>query len=120
MCCWDLQRAPGLVGVTFKENVEHDIRIQDRGHGKGNYWHSNIRSTWKTRLCHQEEVFEEYGLQTDKNRQRLYDGWIRLADKADAWVGSASLRPLPGKGALVADLKGIYKNKITSRKYWSL
>ena len=40
---------------------------------------------------------------------------IQYRDLDDAYFTS-----ITREGALIADLKGIYKNKITNRKYWSL
>jgi UDP-N-acetyl-D-galactosamine dehydrogenase len=69
----------------------------------------------------EEEVHEEYGLHLTRQTRTDYDAVIvtvphnQYKDLDDAWFTS-----ITREGALIADLKGTYKNKIVNRKYWSL
>jgi UDP-N-acetyl-D-galactosamine dehydrogenase len=69
----------------------------------------------------EEEVHEEYGLHLCRKVADNYDAVIitvphvQYKDLDDAYFTS-----ITREGALIADLKGIYKNRINNRKYWSL
>lgn len=107
-------------GVTFKENVS-DIR------------NSKIVDTVKELLAYsihvdiedpyadKEEVFEEYGLHLVQKESADYDAVVITVphqpymDLDDKYFSS-----ITKENAMVADLKGIFKNKIVHRKYWSL
>lgn len=107
-------------GVTFKENVS-DIRNSKIVDTVKELLTFNIQVDVEDPYATAEEVFEEYGLHLTTQVKNDYDAIIvtvphdayRALD--DAWFSAVS-KP----AAMVFDLKGIYKNKITSRKYWSL
>jgi UDP-N-acetyl-D-galactosamine dehydrogenase len=69
----------------------------------------------------EEEVHEEYGLHLARKVSGDYDAVIitvphsQYKDLDDAYFSG-----ITREGALIADLKGTYKNKIINRKYWSL
>ena len=109
-----------FLGATFKENVS-DIRnskVMDvietlRGYHL-NVWVSDP-------YADSDELEHEYNCKVTNNIDNDYDAIIISVPHApylnydDAYFASIS-KP----NALIADLKGIYRNKITSRKYWSL
>ena len=107
-------------GVTFKENVS-DIRNSRIVDTVKELLAFNIKVDVEDPYAEEEEVHEEYGLHLVKKLSTDYDAVIvtvphtQYKDLDDAYFSS-----ITREGALVADLKGIYKNKITTRKYWSL
>ncbi len=107
-------------GVTFKENVS-DIRNSRIVDAVKELLAFNIHVDVEDPYAMEEEVHEEYGLHLAKKVSGDYDAVIitvphtQYKDLDDAYFKS-----ITREGALVADLKGTYKNKITSRKYWSL
>ena len=107
-------------GVTFKENVS-DIRNSKIVDTVKELLAFNIHVDVEDPYAEAHEVQEEYGLQLTRNAHNGYDAVIvtvphsEYRDLDDAYFAS-----LTNAHGLIADLKGIYKNKITSRKYWSL
>jgi UDP-N-acetyl-D-glucosamine/UDP-N-acetyl-D-galactosamine dehydrogenase len=107
-------------GVTFKENVS-DIRNSRIVDAVKELLAFNIRVDVEDPYAIEEEVHEEYGLHLTRQIASDYDAVIvtvphrQYKDLDDAWFTS-----ITREGALIADLKGTYKNKIVNRKYWSL
>src|SRR6478672_2705634 len=107
-------------GVTFKENVS-DIRNSKIVDTVKELLAFNIHVDVEDPYAESHEVQEEYGLQLTRNVMSGYDAVIitvphnEYRELDDSYFASIT----HGHG-LIADLKGIYKNKITSRKYWSL
>src|SRR6201996_8915045 len=107
-------------GVTFKENVS-DIRNSRIVDTVKELLAFNIKVDVEDPYAMEEEVHEEYGLKLIRQGAGNYDAVIVTVphvpykDLDDAYFSS-----ITREGALIADLKGIYKNKITNRKYWSL
>ena len=107
-------------GVTFKENVS-DIRNSKIVDTVKELLAFNIDVDVEDPYAEAHEVQEEYGLNVIRKAQNGYDAVIitvphdEYKDLDDAYFSS-----LTHEHGLIADLKGIYKNKITSRKYWSL
>jgi UDP-N-acetyl-D-glucosamine/UDP-N-acetyl-D-galactosamine dehydrogenase len=109
-----------VMGVTFKENVS-DIRNSRIVDTVKELLAFNIHVDVEDPYAIEEEVHEEYGLHLAHKLAKDYDAVIitvphsQYRDLDDAWFTS-----ITREGALIADLKGTYKNKITNRKYWSL
>ncbi len=107
-------------GVTFKENVS-DIRNSRIVDTVKELLAFNIHVDVEDPYAMEEEVHEEYGLHLSRKVSHDYDAVIitvphaQYKDLDDAYFTS-----ITREGALVADLKGTYKNKIANRKYWSL
>jgi UDP-N-acetyl-D-galactosamine dehydrogenase len=107
-------------GVTFKENVS-DIRNSRIVDAVKELLAFNIHVDVEDPYAIEEEVYEEYGLHLTRQTRNDYDAVIVTVphtpykDLDDAWFTSVTR-----EGALIADLKGTYKNKIVNRKYWSL
>jgi UDP-N-acetyl-D-galactosamine dehydrogenase len=107
-------------GVTFKENVS-DIRNSRIVDAVKELLAFNITVDVEDPYAIDEEVHEEYGLHLARKVADNYDAVIitvphvQYKDLDDDYFTS-----ITREGALIADLKGTYKNKITNRKYWSL
>ena len=107
-------------GVTFKENVS-DIRNSRIVDTVKELLAFNIAVDIEDPYAMEDEVHEEYGLHLCRKVNGNYDAVIitvphvQYKDLDDAWFTS-----ITREGALIADLKGTYKNRITNRKYWSL
>ncbi len=107
-------------GVTFKENVS-DIRNSRIVDTVKELLTFNIAVDVEDPYAMEEEVHEEYGLHLARKVSGDYDAVIitvphsQYKDLDDAYFSG-----ITREGALIADLKGTYKNKIINRKYWSL
>src|SRR5262245_25292027 len=117
----DVKRARVLVkGATFKENVS-DIRnskVADVVKALKKYY---LNVDVEDPFASSDDLHHEYGFGlTDK-----------ILDDYDAVIVAVPHRPycdlnddyftaITKPDALIADLKGIYRNKITNRNYWSL
>jgi UDP-N-acetyl-D-glucosamine/UDP-N-acetyl-D-galactosamine dehydrogenase len=107
-------------GVTFKENVS-DIRNSKIVDTVKELLLFNITVDVEDPFAQEDEVHEEYGLHLTRETANNYDAVIvtvphaQYLDLDDAYFAS-----ITREGAMIADLKGVYRNKITSRKYWSL
>ncbi|MEO5684480.1 MAG: nucleotide sugar dehydrogenase [Chitinophagaceae bacterium] len=107
-------------GVTFKENVS-DIRNSKIIDTVKELQVFNIHVDVEDPYALPEDVYEEYGLHLAAGTGKDYDAVIITVPHHpylildDAWFASISTPE-----AMLFDLKGIYKGKINSRKYWSL
>jgi len=117
----DVKAAKVLVmGATFKENVT-DIRnskVADVVKALKDY-HLNVEVS--DAFADSKALKTEYGFPLINNIATDYDAVIIIVphnpykELDDAYFAS-----ITKKDALVADIKGIYRGKITSRQYWSL
>jgi UDP-N-acetyl-D-glucosamine/UDP-N-acetyl-D-galactosamine dehydrogenase len=109
-----------VMGATFKENVS-DIR------------NSKVIDVVKTLKSYHLNVFvqdpyasfeqlaEQYGIHLIKQVDTDYDVvMVTVPHTEYENYDDKYFSSITKKHALIADLKGIYRNKITSRKYWSL
>ena len=107
-------------GVTFKENVS-DIRNSRIVDTVKELLAFNIAVDVEDPFAMEEEVHEEYGLHLAGKIGNNYDAVIITVPHAQYKdLDNSYFASITREGALIADLKGTYKNKITSRKYWSL
>jgi UDP-N-acetyl-D-galactosamine dehydrogenase len=107
-------------GVTFKENVT-DIRNSKIVDTVKELLAFHIRVDVEDPYAVEEEVKEEYGLRLSREVDTEYDAVIiTVPHEPYRKLDDAYFASITRKDALIADLKGIYRNKITSRKYWSL
>lgn len=107
-------------GCTFKENVS-DIRNSKIIDTVKELLAFNIHVDVEDPYAEGEEVHEEYGLKLCREVKSGYDAVIiTVPHKPYLSLDDKYFASITNEHALVADLKGIYKNKITSRKYWSL
>ena len=107
-----------VMGATFKENVS-DIRNSKVADVIKTLQSYHLHVVVSDPYADSEELHEEYGFHLED-----------IAGDYDAVIVTVPHHPyldyddnyfksITKENALIADLKGIYKNKITSRNYWS-
>ncbi|MFC4232501.1 nucleotide sugar dehydrogenase [Parasediminibacterium paludis] len=109
-----------IMGATFKENVS-DIRnskvfqiIEDLTN-----FHLNVDVT--DAYADSKELEHEYGIALTEQIVNDYDAVIIIVPhESYKTLNDAYFASITKPHAIIADLKGIYRNKITSRHYWSL
>lgn len=107
-------------GVTFKENVS-DIRNSKIVDTVKELLAFHIKVDVEDPYAVEEEVYEEYGLHLKKQPDDDYDAVIITVPHLPyKELDDEHFTSLTKTQALIADLKGIYRNKIVNRKYWSL
>ena len=117
----DVNNAKVLVkGVTFKENVS-DIRNSKIIDTVKEIQSFNIKVDVEDPFAEADEVKEEYGLNLVRNDGKDYDAVV-IAIPHEPYLSLTDLDfvNMTRSSAMVADLKGIFRGKITSRAYWSL
>ena len=117
----DLNKASVLVkGVTFKENVS-DIRNSKIIDTVKEILAFNIKVDIEDPYADGEEVLREYGLRLANSVGKEYDAvlitvphipYLKLEEEYYLSITKPS--------ACIADLKGIMRNKINQREYWTL
>ena len=107
-------------GVTFKENV-CDVRNSKIVDTVKELLAFNIQVDVEDPFANEEEVLDEYGLHLTGTPGKEYDAVV-ITVPHDAYLNLNDdyFSSISKPDALVVDLKGIYKGKIISRKYWSL
>jgi len=117
----DVNNAKVLVrGVTFKENVS-DIRNSKIIDTVKEIQDFNIKVDIEDPFAEADEVFEEYGLHLSRNSSNDYDAVvIAIPHLPYTLLTEQNLCDITKPTALIADLKGIFRGKITKREYWSL
>jgi len=107
-------------GVTFKENVS-DIRNSKIVDTVKELLLFNIQVDVEDPYAQGDEVHEEYGLKLCGKEMGNYDAIIiTVPHKEYLALDAAYFEGITKPKALIADLKGLFKNKITNREYWSL
>jgi UDP-N-acetyl-D-glucosamine/UDP-N-acetyl-D-galactosamine dehydrogenase len=107
-------------GVTFKENVS-DIRNSKIVDTVKELLAFSIRVDVEDPFAIEEDVLEEYGLHLVKKEAGDYDAVIiTVPHQPYTGLDDAYFSSITKEDGLVADLKGIFRNKIKNRKYWSL
>lgn len=107
-------------GVTFKENVS-DIRNSKIVDTVEELLAFNIHVDVEDPYAEHAEVKEEYGLQLTRSAGKDYDAVIiTVPHEPYVKLDDAYFAAITRDHGVVVDLKGIYKNKINSRVYWSL
>jgi len=109
-----------VMGATFKENVS-DIRnskIADVVKELQSY-SLNVHVT--DPYASSEQLTHEYGFGLTQELSKDYDAVIITVPHNDyKKLNDAEFAAVTKPHAIIADLKGIYRGKITSRTYWSL
>lgn len=109
-----------VMGATFKENVS-DIRNSKVADVVKELTSFSLNVDVNDPHADTNELMHEYGFGLTAKMANDYDAVIITVPHStyramdDAYFASIT-KPV----ALIADLKGIYRNKITSRHYWSL
>jgi UDP-N-acetyl-D-galactosamine dehydrogenase len=109
-----------IMGATFKENVA-DVRnskVADVVHGLRSYY---LQVDVIDPNAASDELQHEYGFSLVKETGTNYDAVIvAVAHDEYKTYGDDWFAGITKPHALIADIKGIYRNKIHSRMYWSL
>ncbi|MBS1640609.1 MAG: nucleotide sugar dehydrogenase [Bacteroidetes bacterium] len=109
-----------IMGATFKENVT-DIRnskVADVVNALKNYY---LQVEITDSFADSNELQHEYRFSLTKEISNNYDAVIvTVPHKPYLELNDAYFASITKNNALIVDLKGIYRNKISSRKYWSL
>jgi UDP-N-acetyl-D-galactosamine dehydrogenase len=109
-----------IMGATFKENVS-DIRnskVADVVKELQSYF---LQVHVTDPYASSEELNHEYGFELTKDLAEDYTAVIvAVPHNTYDQMDDAAFAKITKPGAIIADLKGVYRGKITSRKYWSL
>jgi UDP-N-acetyl-D-glucosamine/UDP-N-acetyl-D-galactosamine dehydrogenase len=108
-----------VMGATFKENVS-DIRNSKVADVVKELKAFSLNVEVADPYAESQELLHEYGFALS-NIGKDYDAVIITVPHNDYKIlDDAYFSSITKNNAMVADLKGIYRNKITSRSYWSL
>jgi len=108
------------MGATFKENVS-DIRNSKVADVIKELKSYSLNVDVADPFAESAELKHEYGFELTPELTKDYDAVVitvphnEYKNLDDAYFASVTKQH-----ALIADLKGIFRGKITSRKYWSL
>jgi UDP-N-acetyl-D-glucosamine/UDP-N-acetyl-D-galactosamine dehydrogenase len=117
----DVKSARVLVkGATFKENVS-DIRnskVADVVKALKSYY---VNVDVEDPYADSDELNHEYGFELAADLGKDYDAVIvTVPHKEYLELGDDYFSGITKSHGMIADLKGIYRNRITNRTYWSL
>jgi UDP-N-acetyl-D-galactosamine dehydrogenase len=117
----DVKKSKVLVmGATFKENVS-DIRNSKVADVVKELKSFSINVDVTDPHADSEELNHEYGFSLTKEISNDYDAVIVTVPHNDyKALDDAYFASITKPHGMVADLKGIYRGKLTTRKYWSL
>ncbi len=108
-----------IKGATFKENVS-DIRnskVSDVVKALKEFY---VNVDVEDPYADSDELHHEYGFNLVKNPARDYDAVIITVPHKDYLsLDDAHFCSITKPHAMIADLKGIYRGKISNRNYWS-
>jgi len=108
-----------IKGATFKENVS-DIRnskVSDVVKALKEFY---VNVDVEDPYADSDELHHEYGFNLVKNPARDYDAVIITVPHKDyLLLDDAHFCSITKPHAMIADLKGIYRGKISNRNYWS-
>jgi len=109
-----------VMGATFKENVS-DIRNSKVADVIKELKAFSLNVHVTDPHAESNELKHEYGFELTADLSNDYDAVIVTVPHNDyKTLDDKYFASITRPHAIVADLKGIYRNKITSRKYWSL
>jgi UDP-N-acetyl-D-galactosamine dehydrogenase len=109
-----------VMGATFKENVS-DIRNSKVADVVAELKAFSLQVDVIDPQASHEELMHEYGFGLTKQLKDNYDAIIiTLPHYEFCSLSEDNFLNLTNEHALLADLKGIYRNKFSKLKYWSL
>jgi UDP-N-acetyl-D-galactosamine dehydrogenase len=109
-----------VMGTTFKENVS-DIRNSKVADMVKELKAFYVNVDVEDPHANSKELKHEYGFELTTKRANDYDAVIIAVPHNDyLQLEENYFAGITKPHALIADLKGIYRNKITNRNYWSL
>ncbi len=117
----DLKKAKVLVmGATFKENVS-DIRNSKVADVVKELKSYSLQVHVTDPHASSDDLMHEYGFNLTKEISNDYEAVIvTVPHKAYMNMNDHEFAAITKPNAIVADIKGIFRGKINSRKYWSL
>ena len=117
----DLKKAKVLVmGATFKENVS-DIRNSKVADVVKELTSYSLQVHVTDPHAASDDLMHEYGFELTKEISNDYEAVIvAVPHKAYMNMNDQEFAGITKPNAIVADIKGIFRGKINSRKYWSL
>jgi UDP-N-acetyl-D-galactosamine dehydrogenase len=117
----DIKHAKVLVmGATFKENVS-DIRNSKVADVVKELQSYSLQVHVTDPHASSDQLKHEYGFDLTPDLASDYAAVIiTVPHKTFANMDDAAFAKITKPNAIIADLKGVYRGKITSRKYWSL
>ncbi len=109
-----------IMGATFKENVS-DIRNSKVADVVKEFIEFGVHVDIIDPHASSEEFQHEYGFEIVQNANGIYDAIVVAVNHTD-YVGlpESYFSNLLTKQGIVADIKGVYRGKLTQIKYWSL
>ena len=108
------------MGATFKENVS-DIRNSKVADVVKELKSFSLNVHVVDPHAESDEVKHEYGFELEPSIGKDYDAvLVTVPHNAYKNLDDQYFAGITKPQALVGDLKGIYRNKISSRVYWSL
>ncbi len=109
-----------VMGATFKENVS-DIRNSKVADVIKELKSFSLNVHVTDPHAENDEVKHEYGFELSNEIGNDYDAvLVTVPHSTYKAFGDDYFKSITKEKALIADLKGIYRNKIKSRFYWSL
>ncbi|MBA2499795.1 MAG: nucleotide sugar dehydrogenase [Chitinophagaceae bacterium] len=109
-----------IMGATFKENVS-DIRNSKVADVVKNLQEYYLKVHIQDPHANSDELNHEYGFGLTEKIDNDYDAVIMAVSHEDyISLNDDYFAGITKPHALIADLKGAYRNKISQRSYWSL
>jgi len=109
-----------VMGATFKENVS-DIRNSKVADVVKELKAFSLNVHVTDPFAENAELKHEYGFELTPELSNDYDAVIVTVPHSEyKKMDDAYFASITKPHAIIADLKGIFRNKISSRKYWSL
>lgn len=109
-----------VMGITFKENVS-DLRNSRVADVVSELKQYRVGVEVVDPFANKKEVLEEYGIALQDNIGRDYDAVIvAVGHKPYAELDESYFISITKPGAVLVDVKGMYRNKIKELNYWSL
>lgn len=109
-----------VMGATFKENVS-DIRNSKVADVIKELKAFSLNVDVTDPHADSDELKHEYGFELAATTANDYDAvLVTVPHEAYKKLDDSYFASITKPHAIIADLKGIYRNTITSRKYWSL
>jgi UDP-N-acetyl-D-galactosamine dehydrogenase len=109
-----------VMGATFKENVS-DIRNSKVADVISELKEFGVQVDVVDPYASPEEIREEYNFELSAKIKGPYHGIVVAVNHREyTELDEAYFKSITHEGAVFADLKGIFRNRISSMKYWSL
>ncbi|RYZ49885.1 MAG: nucleotide sugar dehydrogenase [Sphingobacteriales bacterium] len=117
----DISRVKVLVmGATFKENVE-DIRNSKVADVINEFKAFNVQVDVTDAFADSDELKHEYGFELTNDIAKDYDAVVvTVSHNEYTSLGEDYFKSITNDGAVLVDIKGIYRGKIKDMTYWSL